>query len=1061
MPIRVGCCISSTPIDRLAVKHLVMKHLLHLRTWVLFCLCAMSWTHTNAQSSASPLRPGWYTLGINGGLSYQNSDVPVWLRGGGIGITLAKNLIHSPSGGFDFDLRGRLMYSHSYGLGRTPNFDLSSNPAVNGSQFFDYTRYDQGFIYDNHKTQMGELGLEGVLTFGRLRERTGIVLSAFGGIGLDWYRTTTDQGSGSSDYFSQYQAIDPNRSGAVIRRTLRNDILDHNFESLATGFENNEYGRLRFMPNLGVELGYDLTKRIGIGLGHKVTYARTDILDGKIVPESGNDLHHYTYAQLWYRFNADKQEEPPVIQIIDPPYSPFATKQTYWLLKAEVLHIKQSRQLTVTHNGMPVNFNFRNKDLKVDLLLKDGINTIVITAENSAGKAQAEQIIILEEPDYGLPPTIRYIRPEAPGMVVNQSRYDLSAEIKTIEDNKDIRVIYNGRVLTGWRYDRNNQLLTASLTLVEGNNTIEIEAKNRRGVTAESTNILYEIPILPPTIRLVEPGQNPHRTLAASQTVRLNIDQIRISRGDLISMYYNGFPSNRFEYEERTGRWTANLPLEIGQNFLTVAVANQVGETRLDLAIIREVPPPPLPRPTIQITRQAVGNFNTISKECSTDIVAQLYHVASKSDITVRWAGSNITNFNYNSTTGVLTIQRNIASGSTSVIITASNPSGTTSETLTLSCVGASVTQGKPAVTIQSPANGAAISTPAISFEATTVSVTDKANITIRWNGNILRNFNWDPQTGRVTANLTANSGSNTVDINVQNTQGNASAKSTVTYRIPTPPTVKINTPVNNSNSSLQAVELNATVSNISSINQIQITVNGKTVSSGTLKGNTVSASIPLDLGNNVIRVVATNNDGTDQAETRVNFNIPKPVINGQVPSKDTIVRSNRLDLKTEILHVSGNESITLTVNGQNRANFTFDKSKNLLGHRLVLNNGRNTIEVKATNAAGTTTKTFNITVDTRKPTPPQIKIVSASQPAFDPFNPDAGKSNLIADTQYVLSKEDITFTVNGAELKDFQFDAKQGRITHSIPLQRGTNTIVIRVRNSDGEASDSSTVIY
>ena len=1038
-----------------------MKHLHHLRTWVLCCLLSISVTPAFAQSTTTPLRPGWYTLGINGGLSYQNSDVPVWLRGGGLGITLAKNLVHSPRGGFDVDLRGRLMYSHSYGLGHTRNFDLTSNAAVNGSKMFDYTQYANGFIYDNHKTQMAELGLEGVLTFGKLRERTGIVLSAFGGIGLDWYRTKTDQGTSSNDYFSQYQAIDPDRSNAVIRRTLRNEILDHDFESLASGFEDNEYGRLRFMPNLGVELGYDLTKRIGIGLGHKVTYARTDILDGRIVPESGNDVHHYTYAQLWYRFNADKQEDPPVIQIIDPPYSPFATKQSYWLLKAEVLNIKQSRQISVTHNGMPVNFNFKNKALNVNLLLQEGINTILITAENSAGKAQAEQIIVLEDPDYEQPPTIRFIRPESPGIIVNQARYDFSAEIKPIEDSKDIRVLYNGRVLTGWRYNANTQILTANLTLIEGGNSIEIEAKNRRGTTTATTSIVYEIPILPPTIRLEEPNQNPYRTQAGTQSVRLLIDQIRISRGDLVSMYYNGFPSNRFEYNERTGRWTANLPLEVGQNFLTVAVANAAGESRLDLAIIREIPPPPLPRPTIQVTRQVVGNYNTISKECACDVVAQISHVAFKSDITVRWAGNNISDFNFNPTTGVLTIQRNVASGSTTVIISATNPSGTASESLTLSCVGASVAQGKPGVTIQSPANGASFSSPAVALEATTVSVTQKSDITVRWNGSILRNFNWDAATGRVTANMSAVSGSNTVEINVQNTQGTASAKSTVTYRVPTPPNVKINTPANNSTSTQQIVELNATVSNISSVNQVQLSLNGKNISAVSLKGNIVTASIPLDLGNNVIRLVATNGDGTDQAEVRVSFNIPKPIINGQVPSKDTIVRTNRLDLKTEVLHVNGAEAITLTVNGQNRTNFTFDKNKNQLGHRLLLNTGRNTIEVKATNAAGTTTKTFSITVDTRKPTLPQIKIVSASQPAFDPFNPDGGKSNLIAETKYVISKDDITFTVNGNEIKDFQFDAKQGKITHSIPLQRGTNTIIIRVTNSDGEASDSSTVIY
>lgn len=1035
------------------------KLLLTLQTIIVFCAyMSTSWAQTNPGAG---LRPGWYTLGIHGGLSYQQSDVPVRLRGGGLGITLAKNLIHSPSGGFDFDLRGRLGYSHSFGLDTERNFDLADNPAVNGSDYWDYTQYEDGFIYNNHKTQMAELGLEGVLTFGSLREKTGVVLSGYGGIGLDWFRTFANQGSlgTNSDYFDAYRNIDQSSSTAAIRRTLRNDILDGQHESLAQGFENNEYGRLRFMPYWGVELGYDLSKRWGIGLGHKVTYSGINDLDGYRVSGTPNDIHHLTYAQIWYRFNGDKEEEPPIINIIDPGFTPYVTRDPYKLMLAEVINVKKASQVYVTHNGLVIPFDFRKGDMKMDLLLKDGINTIIITAENTAGKAQAEQIIILEEPETDDPPMIRYLVPEAPGLVVGEVKFDLRAEILYIENPRDIRLLINGRVASNFRFDEANAILSHNFTLQEGVNNIEIEAKNRRGSATETTTVIYEIPILPPTIRLVTPSSSPYRTQAVVQNVTMDITQIIPSKGDELSVVYNGFQSNRFEYNERTGRWTAQLNLEIGQNFLSVYVANPMGEARADLVVIREqvLPPPPM----IRIVSQNIAPASGSNPLCAVDVVATVSGVQYKQDIQVRIGNTNFSNFSFNVATGQVRLQTSIPKGGTSMTITASNPGGTVTETLALQCIVTEAPLKKPVVKIEQPVNNSTVDKSAQNIVATIREVTNRNDINVLLNGSPLRAFNFNPDNQTLTALVNLRNGSNQIEVNASNKAGKASDQIMVTYRLATPPTVSIQKPANNTTTGSANTSFEALVANITAKGQVALMVNNTSITNFTLSGNKVAANLELSLGLNTIRIKVQNTDGQAEATTRITYQVPKPIIIGRVPSKDTTITTTRLNLSAEIKNVMNMKDILLTVNGRRMMNPTFNNKTGILSQRLSLNEGQNRIFIQATNAGGTATKEMIVQVVTRELTPPVVTVVSASQPAFDPFNPETGQSTIIVDIKHVTNREDIIFLHNGKVDNSFTFSPKTGRLEHTVTLLRGQNQFEIKASNKDGTDTGTATVAY
>ncbi|MBK7410614.1 MAG: hypothetical protein IPJ40_22680 [Saprospirales bacterium] len=142
----------------------------------------------SAQSSVyNQLQPGYLTFGINGGLSYQTSDVKARLNGYGLGLTLGKNLYYHPASPFTADIRARFLYARQYGLDGAPSYDIDRNIALNGALNLDYLNYPpsygitDGFVFQNYRTTLGELAAEGVLTWNTNRLGPGLFSRSMAG----------------------------------------------------------------------------------------------------------------------------------------------------------------------------------------------------------------------------------------------------------------------------------------------------------------------------------------------------------------------------------------------------------------------------------------------------------------------------------------------------------------------------------------------------------------------------------------------------------------------------------------------------------------------------------------------------------------------------------------------------------------------------------------------------------------------------------------------------------------------------------------------------------------
>ena len=443
-------------------------------------------TNTYQRNHFPTRSAGWWTLGINGGWAYQQSDVPTTFEGYGFGMTLAKNLYYRPGSAVSFDARGRWLYSQSIGLDTKRALGLENNTALNGTreagERLDYTIPNGlGYVFQNNKTQQFELGLEGVLTANRLRERTGIIASLYGGINLDWYNVKLDQANNNGIY--DYSSINPDDSKSSIKSILKNNVLDGNYETAAHGFDVD--GKLKFMSSLGVELGYQVTPRFSVHVGHKATFAGTDDLDGEIWEDNNNvtaenDIHHYTNLGLqWIIDGKDKRMSPPIINLTQPRTNPYTTRTSYTAVIAKIKNVRSAADITCSVNGAPSSFSFNRGNFRVNTSLQYGNNEVLITAVNEVGEAQ--ELVIIYYGDNSVPPVVnnnsyaprvRITNPRDNSTNTDRQETRITAKVEYVNNKNDIDFLVNGRRSSDFSYNSRNDEFVGNVSLRSGKNEI-------------------------------------------------------------------------------------------------------------------------------------------------------------------------------------------------------------------------------------------------------------------------------------------------------------------------------------------------------------------------------------------------------------------------------------------------------------------------------------------------------------------------------------------------------------------------------------------------------------
>jgi len=149
-------------------------------------------------------------------------------------------------------------------------------------------------------------------------------------------------------------------------------------------------------------------------------------------------------------------------------------------------------------------------------------------------------------------------------------------------------------------------------------------------------------------------------------------------------------------------------------------------------------------------------------------------------------------------------------------------------------------------------------------------------------------------------------------------------------------------------------------------------------------------------------------------------------------------------------------------LNGKLTDNFTLSRGK--ITAQVKLRTGKNTINITVKNSSGSASDATTVTYKKEGPvvaTPPTVKITSASEPTVNPFNPSVGKSTILATIKNISNKSQITFTVDGKKITDFEWSARGGSFKAVINLKEGDNEVVIKASANGQTASDDVIVKF
>jgi large repetitive protein len=978
---------------------------------------------------------GFWSVGINGGFAYQSSDICPTADGFGLGLTVARSAFYRPGALFSYDWRGRLLYDQTYGMDTKRSYGVKYNNALNGAwnPNINYSK-SPGFVYANYKTHMAELGIEGVLTLNRLRERTGVVVSVFGGLGLDWYNTLTDQEDINGKPYN-YRGIDSTFNVSSTRALLKS-TRDGYYETSADGNDSG-IGNIRIMPGAGLELGYQFSPRFYAGLSHKITFSRTNVLDGAQWADNntatiGKDWAHYTSLQMvWELRKRERKIDPPIIEVTVPDTNPYNTQSPTTIVAAIIKNIHEKSQAKMFLNGVLQDFNFNNPRIYQEIRLKNGQNEPKITANNSAGS-----------------------------------------------DSKTIIINYNP----------NGQVV---------DNT-PVPTQNNR-----------------PEIKMLSPDVTPLRTDVQDFTVIASIKYV--DRAENVNFWVNG-AERRFDFNTRNGELKSNIRLQDGRNEIRIKARNQYGEDMEDGVIILErrtqtqTPTSPVVTPTPPSVRFSLPANNSTSIEPSASVSAMTQNVTNSNQINVLVNGSRIYNIDFNSRNGLVTFNVSLMGGSNSVVINVENKDGKASDALTLKYLAPlEPKKNRPVVEILTPSNGASFSNSFCNMTAKVQNVDRKSDVTVRVNGNPITDFNFSGSK-QVSAEIKLNEGNNIISVTGTNASGSDEASINVRYeRERRPPSVQITLPSSDISTDIATQTVRATLKNVSSRNEVRMTVNGSTYTTFDFNGDRLDTYLKLKEGNNQVVVSVTNSDGSAQDQVNINYTAPKPVVLPPTvafirPAESgSLVSVASYNLVARIKYVASKNNITLTVN--NRAINNFSIINGEVRATVTLSNGNNDIRITATNESGNaednTSIRFQIPTDDSNTAPtsggntgktrpstnddgpsapttgtpttgtptqgpgkikalrgaPTMSEIITTVPVQDPSQPMTNTCNVSATLTNIASPEQITMTVNGEIVNNFTL--QNGQLTYAFPLVSGKNTIKIVAQNRFGTIEKSASVDF
>jgi hypothetical protein len=974
----------------------------------------------------------WF-FGINAGATWSCTDVENETNGGW-GLTLGKSFNFKTGRRVSFDFRGRYLHGNWYGQ----DYDTSTlNSYIGGplsayKDSFNMTAHN--FYNDQHR-----LAFELVLHANRFAERTNWDPYIFGGIGVTWRQTW---GNLSYNDSSLYDYPDMLAGGNIASAITTN--MDNSYETRLdqlSGFKWNA----KWMPSLGIGIGYIIGPRFSIGIEHKTTFTGMDDWDGVVsINRIKNDWYHYTSGYMQFRFKTREKDPKPEEQVntvnninnfttncIAPTLSIRDKQFTSTLSTASftlgTTQIGQSNQLTVKDqqgNLVPFTFNSTTRELTVSVALKPGINTFTIFAQNECGSTS--EMIQITYNDCQFPQITLTNLIKDSSITVNTNTINVGAIIQHSTLNA-LNFFVNGIKSNGFAYNVANHAFQATVSLNPGKNLIKIEANNPCGSAFVVTEVIYNNCITP-QLQLINPTSSGITVSTAVQKVQ--IKTIGFNAKTELSVLLNGQATNTFT-------WINNVieipvTLKPGNNTITINGTNPCGSESVVIAMNYQACQAPV------LTLQTPNTANVIVTKAAYTLKVKTQHQTA---INLMVNNSIVTNYTLNAASGILEYSFTLNPGLNIVSITSSNGCGVDIESLNITY------QACNAPTVSISSIGGTTANQGFLFSANTANIANSQEIKVTQNGTAI------PFTfinGNIQAIATLAAGPNVFNVTVINGCGTQTQTQNVVFNNCVTPTISLVQPTASGITVNEAgYQVQCALSGVNNASEITFKVNGLAKPFQFIN-NMLTASLTLNLGINTISVSVKNACGNDNESFNITYKqclAPSIVLTNPIQTTLTTTQ-NTANIAFTAINCSSASQIVITKNG-NVIPFTFLNGVGSLTASLTP--GLNTYTLTATNDCGRDIANINLTYDNCV-----APIIAINSPI--PSTTASQSLAVSAAIQNVTNVNQIALLLNGVGVP---FTFNNGQLNATLTLVAGINNVSLSVSNSCGSDVKSKTIEF
>lgn len=434
--------------------------------------------------------------------------------------------------------------------------------------------------------------------------------------------------------------------------------------------------------------------------------------------------------------------------------------------------ISNATNIEFSVNGIPVNnFTYNNVtgDFRSNIILNPGQNTIRIVAINGCGTDTGTSVVTYTDcPD----PIVNFVNGNSGFVSVSQANFDLNAYIYNVTSQNNIQVRLNGSNRT-FNFNASTSLLTSTLVLSPGQNTVQITATTNCGTDTETITIDYT-PCVNPEIHMVQPIGQSTTTTIGTQVIQASL--FNVANINQIQLFVNGNLQPGGIYNPVTHMFEANVALNSGFNMIQITVLNDCGSDTETISVNYD----PCTSPDVQMIMPASNGGLTSSP--SQLVQAMVFNVSNISEIQTYVNGALQNGGTYNVANGLYQNTVALTLGINTIQVVATNGCGSDVQTVTITYRACEA----PQITMTSPASNPLFTNAAtVDVTALIGAVSNTSQVQVTVNGVVdASGATYNSASITYNNNVNLDAGNNTIVITATNSCGTVSEQVNVVREV-------------------------------------------------------------------------------------------------------------------------------------------------------------------------------------------------------------------------------------------------------------------------------------